>query len=665
MGVRHKLYLLLGICVMGFLCSFGADRFGKSHAEKYRNLQDLTANAYLELLQARREEKNFLLRQDAASIDPVFAHVAKVREDIEALIRQDDAWSAESQKALGLLESYRQGFENLVAIERRKGFTENEGLMRDFVFTARELDEKFKPVTDKDFQVVLLTIRRHEKNWQLRDEDSYVTKVNESVAQLSRMVAASPDLVSQQKAALATVIDAYQKSFNAYVAAASQSKKVAEAMVVDGRDLMPSFENIQAHYAKRRAEVQHVVEWSLLAVQGALGLVVLVVVLWIVRGITRSLGALQAYSRRVASGDLTARPEGRFEAEFAGLRDDTTRMVENLREHMRQVEEKQAEAARQAEAAQNAMRETMRKEEELAQTVASMHAVAKTASDISRRLSEAAQELSAQTEQAATGVELQKRRVTETATAIGQMNATVLDIAGNAAKAAAIAGHSRENAATGAEVVQRAGQSMTRVNDIATALKNDMASLGQEAQSIGQVVGVINDIADQTNLLALNAAIEAARAGEAGRGFAVVADEVRKLAEKTMVATKEVESRIRAIQDAAGRNIKSMDQAVSAVAEANTLAEQSGQAIAAIVGHADATSSQIQAIAASAEEQSAASEQISRAIGEINQVAEDNVAGVEATSRAAHALAEMAGELQALIVRLRGEDEGRPALAAA
>jgi methyl-accepting chemotaxis protein len=185
-----------------------------------------------------------------------------------------------------------------------------------------------------------------------------------------------------------------------------------------------------------------------------------------------------------------------------------------------------------------------------------------------------------------------------------------------------------------------------------------MASLGQEAQSIGQVVGVINDIADQTNLLALNAAIEAARAGEAGRGFAVVADEVRKLAEKTMVATKEVESRIRAIQDAAGSNIKSMDQAVSAVSDANALAERSGEAILAIVGHADATSGQVHSIAASAEEQSAASEQISRAITEINEVADDNVAGVEATSRAAHALAAMAGELKDLIASCAAGNAG-------
>jgi len=664
MGVRGKLYLLLGVCVLGFVCSFTADRVGKHYADTYRNMEDLAANAYLELLQARREEKNFLLRMDPACIQPVYAHADKVKAAMEKLAGLDAAMRDEARQALTELAAYRKGFEELADIERVKGFTENEGLMRDFVYAARDLDEKFKPVTDKDFQILLLTIRRHEKNWQLRDEASYVTRVADGVKRLSGMVAGDPALTAEQKKGFAGVIDTYQRSFAAYVEAAAKAARVAEAMVKFGRDLMPHFEKIGAYYAARRAEVQARVEWMLLGVQGALGFVVLMVILWIIRGIAGSLSALGAYSRQVASGDLSARPSGRFEAEFAALRDDTTTMVDNLKGHMQQVEEKQAEAGRQARAAEEAMLATMRKEEELSETLACMQVVAEQAADISRRLSTSAGELSAQTEQAAVGAELQRRRVDETASAMGQMNSTILEIASNAAAAAETAEKTRDTASNGARVVEKAGESMTTVNAIATELKGDMASLGREAQSIGEVVGVINDIADQTNLLALNAAIEAARAGEAGRGFAVVADEVRKLAEKTMVATKEVESRIRAIQDAAGRNIKSMDQAVSAVGEANSLAGQSGEAIQAIVGHADATSGQVQSIAASAEQQSAASEQISRAIGEINQVAEDNVAGVDATSRAARALAEMAEELKTLIIRLRGDKACAKALAA-
>jgi methyl-accepting chemotaxis protein len=659
MGVRQKLlYLLIGVCALGFVCSVAADRVGKYYAARYRHVEWLATDAYRELLQARREEKNFLLHMDPAYIAPTLAHADKVKAAIDELSGLDAAMADETRLALAELAAYRKGFEELVAIERAKGFDENQGLMHDFVFAARELDEKFKPATDKDFQIVLLTIRRHEKNWQLRDEAGYASKVADAVKRLGDMVAASPNLTAEQKRSLAGVLGAYQRSFNAYVAASADAKKVIGSMVQNGRDLMPHFEKIEHFYAARRQQVQAVVDWAMLAVQGALGVVVLLVILWIIRGITSSLSALGAYSRQVASGDLEARPTGHFEKEFAVLRDNVTAMVANLKQTMHEVADKEAEATRQARAAEDAMRETMRKEEELATTLSRMQSVADEAADISRRLSAAAQELSAQTEQSASGVELQRQRVDETATAVEQMNATILEIARSAGGAAQSAEQTRSNATTGSDVVEKAGQSMAKVNDIALALKNDMGSLGQEAQSIGEVVGVINDIADQTNLLALNAAIEAARAGEAGRGFAVVADEVRKLAEKTMVATKEVENRIRAIQDAAVGNIKSMEQAVAAVADANGLAGRSGEAIAAIVGNADGTSGQVQSIAAAAEEQSAASEQISRAITEINQVAVDNVAGVEATANAAHALADMAGEMTALIARLRGDGAG-------
>jgi methyl-accepting chemotaxis protein len=659
------LYLLLGVCVLGFVCLFAADQTGRHYTGKYQALEELAAGAYLEVLQARREEKNFLIRLDPVYVETVFKHVGKVRADVEELLRRDTSMATEARQALTELAAYGKGFEELAAIQKAKGYTENDGLMRDFVFAARDLDDKFKPVADKDFQILLLTIRRHEKNWQLRDEDSYVARVAEGVKKLQAMVAGAEELSAEQKKSCTAVIDAYGRSFTAYVEASAKAKKVTAAMVENGRKLMPPFEKIEAYYAAKRHEVETLVERVQIAVEAALALAVLLVIVWIVRGITGSLAALGGYSRQVASGDLNARPTGRFEAEFAALRDDITAMVDNLKEKMRQVETKQAEADRHAGAAEQAMREAMRKEEELAETLARMQAVAERAADISRRLSAAAQDMSSQTQQAAAGAELQRRRVDETASAITQMNSTIMEIAASAGSAARAAMATRDNAVAGADVVRQAGDSMNTVNGIATALKNDMGQLGQEAQSIGEVVGVINDIADQTNLLALNAAIEAARAGEAGRGFAVVADEVRKLAEKTMVATKEVESRIRAIQEAAGSNIRSMDQAVAAVADANTLAGRSGEAILAIVGNADATSAEVQSIAASAEEQSAASEQISRAIVEINGVAEDNVAGVEATSQAAHALAAMAAELGQLIVALGGGKDSAKALGGA
>ncbi|WCB46495.1 methyl-accepting chemotaxis protein [Nitratidesulfovibrio vulgaris] len=268
-------------------------------------------------------------------------------------------------------------------------------------------------------------------------------------------------------------------------------------------------------------------------------------------------------------------------------------------------------------------------------------------------VSNASEELSAQIEQSSRGSEVQAQRVAETATAMDEMNATVIEVAKNASNAADSAGQARFKAVNGAKVVTEAVDSITAVQKKSIVLKTDMEALDRQAGGIGQIMNVISDIADQTNLLALNAAIEAARAGEAGRGFAVVADEVRKLAEKTMAATKEVGEAISHIQQGARKNLENVEQSVATIEQATDLANQSGMALKEIVAMVEAATDQVRSIAAASEQQSAASEEITKSIDDINTISAETARAMAQSALSVSELAEQAQNLRVLIEKMQ------------
>jgi methyl-accepting chemotaxis protein len=391
------------------------------------------------------------------------------------------------------------------------------------------------------------------------------------------------------------------------------------------------------------------------------GLFVLVLVaglaLLIRRDLNKPLGALVDYSCTVAAGNLDATVSGRFKGEINRLKQSLETMVAGLKDKMLEAQRKSEEAETEAEAARlaKAEAEEARERAERAKREGMLEAAEQLGSIVAR-LSSSSEELSSQADEINKGTDNQKRRISETATAMEEMTATVLEVARNAADSAENADQARQEALKGADVVDRSIKAINTVHELALQLKHDMDQLGHQAEAIGQIMNVINDIADQTNLLALNAAIEAARAGEAGRGFAVVADEVRKLAEKTMSATKDVGASIAAIQQAARSNTQGMDKAVAAVQEATDLANASGESLRQIVSLSDSTADKVRSIATASEEQSAASEEINRTIEEINTIAAATAESMSQSSIALQDLSQQAGELQSLIERMQREN---------
>ncbi|MCX5689883.1 MAG: methyl-accepting chemotaxis protein, partial [Planctomycetota bacterium] len=221
------------------------------------------------------------------------------------------------------------------------------------------------------------------------------------------------------------------------------------------------------------------------------------------------------------------------------------------------------------------------------------------------------------------------------------------------ADAAGRAQDSGKAATEGGQVVQETIQGMRAIAEAVTAGASSVQELGRRGEQIGEIIKVINDIADQTNLLALNAAIEAARAGEHGRGFAVVADEVRKLADRTTNATEEIAQSIQAIQQETQGAVAKMNMGTSQVEVGVGRATKAGESLRAIVSSAEDVALMIRSIAAAAEEQSAAGEQVSRSIQGINSVTSETANGAEQAAQAAADLSAKAESLRGLVSSFR------------
>jgi methyl-accepting chemotaxis protein len=259
------------------------------------------------------------------------------------------------------------------------------------------------------------------------------------------------------------------------------------------------------------------------------------------------------------------------------------------------------------------------------------------------------EQLSASAEEISRGMNEQTSSSTQIATAAEQMSQTVVDVAKNTSNIAQISTQAFDHAKDGEGVVKRSVDEVQAIASTVAESSQVMKRLGESSGQIGDIVGVINDIADQTNLLALNAAIEAARAGEQGRGFAVVADEVRKLAERTTQATSQINSRISSIQSEVAHAGVAMNNATLRVESGVEFSRKTGDSLSNIVSSVNTLQSMVQQIASATEEMSSVSETISSDIHGIAAGSKEISAGSGQIAQASSDLARLATELQSVV----------------
>jgi methyl-accepting chemotaxis protein len=372
------------------------------------------------------------------------------------------------------------------------------------------------------------------------------------------------------------------------------------------------------------------------------------------RRISLPIRGVTDYAVQVAAGNLDAPLAAHGGQDEVGtLVRALQSMVGTLKERVHEAETVSLQARQQTEAAHAAKLTAERAGDEARRKQENMLAAARRLEEAVDAIRHASGDLTARIRRAEQDADRQADYVTTSAGAITQLSASAQEVGRNAVNAKDFSVQTRTKASEGERIVENAIGSITKVQRDSLALKNDMTELGEHAKSISQIMTVISDIADQTNLLALNAAIEAARAGEAGRGFAVVADEVRKLAEKTMASTGDVSRAISAICQSADKSMAQVDTTAANIEQATTLATESGVALREIVRMADDTAQRVENIVTACEEQSAASDNISRGVTEVSAIAASTAGTMSEASRDIAALAAQTDKLGALVAEMK------------
>ncbi|MDV2857071.1 methyl-accepting chemotaxis protein [Oceanimonas sp. CAM02] len=612
MSVRFKLILGFVMMLLTTLVIAAISGFSLNQALSSADRQERAVNIDLLFSKARQQEKDYLLQHDGEQLTQAKATVSQARELASRLQSElhEDTDLARLELLLDGAQTYQQELDQLAALGQQR----NDVLfaLSQLGFAAQQRAEYLSggEPAYMSWLVRLTGIRLTQREYVISGDQSQAKllagRLKGLMLTLESRLRLGDDADVRE---FYQLLERFEQQQQQYVSLA-QELSALEARIDELASTMA--ESSAALVASQKQNMEKVSQWSgmLILLVTAAALVMGALFAWLItQGIVNPLKILVSQADRIASGDLTQNVSHRRRDELGQLMDSMQTMTQNLRSLVGEL------------------------------------------NNNSSHIASSAQSLSAMSEQSRSGTNQQRLELEQVSTAMNEMAATVQEVARHAEAAFGAAQTADSDAGAGNAKVT---QTTERITTLAEEVRRSLAVIQQlesESLNIGGILDVIKGVAEQTNLLALNAAIEAARAGEHGRGFAVVADEVRALAQRTQQATSQIEGMIQGLQGKARESVTMMDHSAVMAEDTVATANETGSAIQAIARAVSQIQQMNSQIATAAEQQSSVAEEINRSVFSIRELSEHSAAASDQAADNSAQLAGLGNELQQLVGR--------------
>ncbi|MCP4387222.1 MAG: methyl-accepting chemotaxis protein [Gammaproteobacteria bacterium] len=616
-SIQRQLVFLAGFVAFGMIGLAMISQFTNQQVRDLGQARLTIAQIDVGMLTLRRNEKDFMARRDLKYVEKFSTNFDNMLIDVDRLksnLENHGVDSSETDQLKRVFQSYQASFMQVATTVEKIGLDPKSGMYGALRKAVHDAESILKRHNEIQLTADMLMLRRREKDFMLRMDMKYLDKFNKDIAVFDKHLAESGLSASGSASGdVAKAMKAYQANFKALVdghLALGLSSK--EGLHGEMRKTIHQSETLLEEFEQRTNELIDSQASFLVSLQYIVSAVLVVLIMaliaLIIPTILRPLRAMSALMLDTSENwDMTAAAHEDVPAEIAHMASSFNAMMSAFRKMIRNV---------------------------------------KTSSS---KLSDSAQDMASITHAMDNGVTRQQQETEQLANAMDEMSAAVQEVASNAATAAEAAVTADEEGKKGLEVIDKTESGISTLADEFSETAQIIGELSEESDNIGTVLNVIRGIAEQTNLLALNAAIEAARAGEQGRGFAVVADEVRTLAQRSQESTEEIQTIVERLQSTAESAVSAMTRSKQGTETNVEQSRQAAQTLHSIIDAVSKIKDMNLSIATASEEQAAVSTEINTSVKNINEVTTETAQNSQQTISAGKSLNEISTDMNNLV----------------